>query len=346
MRHLGYPEKIVRILEGIYKDTFSAVRVDGDITDWFNTIVGVLQGCVLSPLLFNIFLEVVLAMALDESDKGAIINGEVLSNLRFADDIALLAENAYDLQSMVDRIVEASENMGMCINAAKTEIQFLGAGDKQFQITAMGQQLQQTGNFVYLGGGINTENGSLGDIERRIGLARGVLQALNQIWSAKELSKTTKVKVYETLVLSVLLYNSETWTLKEEQIRRLKVFEMSCLRKLEGVTRRDRIRNEEIYNRLHLSLNIVDRIQQRRLRYFGHVSRMGRSRYPKIAMEGYVHGQRRRGRPKKRWMDMVRSDCNDMGLSIQDAATITQDRNSWRSVIGELPLRAPASPRH
>jgi len=81
MRHLGYPEKIVRILEEIYKDTFSAVRVDGDITEWFITIVGVLQGCVLSPLLFNIFLEVVLAMALDEMDKGAIINGEVLTNL-------------------------------------------------------------------------------------------------------------------------------------------------------------------------------------------------------------------------------------------------------------------------
>jgi hypothetical protein len=53
---------------------------------------------------------------------------------------------------MVDRIVEASETMGMRINADKTEIQFLGAGDKQFQVKAMGQQLQQTGDFVYLGG--------------------------------------------------------------------------------------------------------------------------------------------------------------------------------------------------
>ena len=60
----------------------------------------------------------------------------------------------------------------------------------------------------------------------------GEIQALSQIWSAKELSKATKVKIYETLVLSVLLYNSETWTLKEEQIRRLMVFDMSCLRKL------------------------------------------------------------------------------------------------------------------
>ena len=56
MRHFGYPDKIVRILENAYKDTFSAVRIDGDLTDWFATIVGVLQGCVLSPLLFNIFL--------------------------------------------------------------------------------------------------------------------------------------------------------------------------------------------------------------------------------------------------------------------------------------------------
>jgi hypothetical protein len=277
-------------------------------------------------------LGVVLAMDLDESDKGAIINGEVLSDLRFTDDIALLAENENDLQSTVDRIVEASEYMGMRSNADKTEIKFLRAGDKQFQIKAMGQQLQQTGDFVYLGGRISTENGSEGDIERRIGLARGVLQTLSQIWSANELSKATKVKVYETLVLSVLLYNSETWTLKEEQIRK--------------VTRRDNVRNKEIYNRLHLSRNIVDSIQLRRLRYSGHVCRMGNSRYPTIAMEGYVHGQRRRGRPKKRWMDMVRSDCNNTGLSIQDAMTIAQDRSRWRNVIGGLPLRAPVSPRH
>jgi hypothetical protein len=86
----------------------------------------------------------------------------------------------------------------------------------------------------------------------------------------------------------------------------------------------------------------VDRIQLRRLRYFRRVSRMENSRYPKIAM--YI--DRRRGRPNKRWMDMVRSDCTDMGLSIQDAVTIAQERSRWRNVIGELPLRAPVSPRH
>ena len=60
MRHLEYQEKIVRILEDLYSETLSAVRVNGGITEWFATLVGVLQGCVLLPLLFNIFLEVVL----------------------------------------------------------------------------------------------------------------------------------------------------------------------------------------------------------------------------------------------------------------------------------------------
>ena len=92
MRHCGYPEKIIRVLESVYKDTFSAVRVDGELTEWFEIIVGVLQGCVLSPLLFNIFLEIVIAIALHGTGSGAVINGVLLSDLRFADDIALLAE--------------------------------------------------------------------------------------------------------------------------------------------------------------------------------------------------------------------------------------------------------------
>ena len=58
MRHYGYPEKIVRILENTYRDTFSAVRVRGSVTEWFMTVVGVLQGDVLSLLLFAIFLEI------------------------------------------------------------------------------------------------------------------------------------------------------------------------------------------------------------------------------------------------------------------------------------------------
>ena len=66
---------------------------------------------------------------------------------------------------------------------------------------------------------------------------------MNNVWTSKDISKATKLQVYQTMILSTLLYNSETWTFKTTQQNRLKVFEMSCLRKIEGVTRRDRIRN-------------------------------------------------------------------------------------------------------
>ena len=65
MRHLGYDEKIIRIPESLYKVTMTAVRVDGGLTDWFTTVAGVLQGCVLSPLLFNILLKVVMMLMMD-----------------------------------------------------------------------------------------------------------------------------------------------------------------------------------------------------------------------------------------------------------------------------------------
>ena len=284
-----------------------------------------------------------MAMALDGTEEGAVIGGQTINDLRFADDIALLAKQANGLQESLTKVVQVSREMGMSINVLKTESQFLGRGNIKFQLEADGHQLEQTENFVYLGGTISTNGESEKDINRRIGLARGILQVLGKVWSSKEIGKATKVQMYETLVLSALLYNSETWTLREAQKQRLRVFEMACLRKIEGVTRRDRIRNTEIYNRLNIQHDIIHKIQSKRLRYFGHVSRMRDERYPKIAVNGYVHGKRKKGRPKKRWVDMIREDCREMGWSIQEATHKAQEREKWRfSIAGRL-SRAKAS---
>jgi len=71
------------------------------VSEWFETIVGVLQGCMLSPILFNIFLEVIMAESLDKVNTGAVMNGRIINNLRFADDIASLAEKKMDLQGTI-----------------------------------------------------------------------------------------------------------------------------------------------------------------------------------------------------------------------------------------------------
>jgi len=172
-------------VEKMYEGTFSAVIAAGGLSEWFETVVGMLQGCV--PLLFNIFLELFIARALNSVDAGVVLRGHAMNNLRFADDIAAVAEN--HLQTVVDGIESESTKMGMRINIDKTEVQLIS-------------------------------NRNTADEHRR-----------------PENSPSTKVKVFETLVLSILLHNAETWTLTEELNKRLRAFEMSCLRRIAGVTR-------------------------------------------------------------------------------------------------------------
>ena len=94
-------------------------------TDWFRTLIGVLQRCILSPLLFNSLLEMVMARASDEVEHiGVVISGFTITNLRFANDIATLAESSDDLQTLVSNIHREGGRMGRHINAAKTETQY------------------------------------------------------------------------------------------------------------------------------------------------------------------------------------------------------------------------------
>jgi len=125
--------------------------------------------------------------------------------------------------------------------------------------------------------------------------------------------------VYETLVLSILLYNAETWTLTEELNKRLRVFKTNCLMCITGVTRQDRVRNEVIRSNLKIKRDIVEKVELRRLSYFGHVARMNQNRLLYIAMHGHVNRCRRKGRPRKRWIDLVKKDCEARGLTVVEA---------------------------
>jgi len=86
--------------------------------------------------------------------------GEMMVDLRFADDIALLSGEAAGIQVLVSNVVDASRKMGTRLNIAKTEIQCLGKNSQKFQVHADGQQLQQTNNFVYLCGSVSSSGGA------------------------------------------------------------------------------------------------------------------------------------------------------------------------------------------
>jgi len=141
-----YPEKIVRILEKMYEGTFSAVRAAGGLSEWFETVLGVLQVCVLSPQLINIFLELIIARALNAY---VVLSGQVMNNLRFADDIAAVLENEHHLQTVVDGIESKSTKIGMRINIDKTAVQLILKRQTEMNITVRGNKLKRENSSTW-----------------------------------------------------------------------------------------------------------------------------------------------------------------------------------------------------
>ena len=116
-----------------------------------------------------------------------------------------------------------------------------------------------------------------------------------------------KGKIYKRVVRPVLLYVAETWPVTRAQEKRLEVVEMRMLRCMCGVTRKGKIRNERIRNTVKVG-PIEEKIQESRLRWFGHIQRRKEDYIGKRVERIEIGGRRKRGRPKTRWRDTVRED--------------------------------------
>ena len=124
--------------------------------------------------------------------------------------------------------------------------------------------------------------------------------------------------------------------LKKEDENRLLVFEMTCLRKILGVNRLDKIRNTTVRKSLDLKENLIERISQKRLCYYGHIMRMNTQRMTYITLNGMVQRNRQRERPVKRWLDAIRDDVKKLNLTITEAGRKTQSRETWKEVMERM----------
>jgi hypothetical protein len=155
----------------------------------------------------------------------------------------------------------------------------------------------------------------------------------------KRLPKFRSVKIYKTVILPVVLYGCETWSLTLREEHTLRVFENRVLRifgpKGDEVTESWRkLRNEEIHN-LCSSPGIIGMIKSRRMRWAGHVARMGAEKNAYRILVGKPEGKRPLGRPRSRWVDNIKMDLRETGWS--DADWINQCRDQWRALVSAVP---------
>jgi hypothetical protein len=154
---------------------------------------------------------------------------------------------------------------------------------------------------------------------------------LNSVLWSKNILHKTKNLMYQALVQSTLLYGAETWTLNTQQANKLLATEMDFWRS-ERKSRKEKVRNVTIREVMEVRKNILELIEEKRLRCFGYVKRMPGNRLPLKVLEWEPEGTRRRGRLKERWIDGVRRSMTNHGLTEED----TRDRDRWRNlVVGE-----------
>jgi hypothetical protein len=153
--------------------------------------------------------------------------------------------------------------------------------------------------------------------------------------SSCNISKNLKIKIYRTVILSVVLYGYETWslTLREEHI--LRVFENRVLKRIFGPKREEdrswrKLHNDELHS-LYYSPNIVRVIKSRRMRWVGHVAHMGEERGVYRVLVG-----RPLGRPRHRWEDNIKLDLREIGINGANWIQLAQDRVQWRAFVNTV----------
>ena len=127
LQEMGLPDHFTCLLRNLYAGQKATVRTRHGTTDWFQIGKGVLQGCILSPCLFNLYAEYIMRNAgLEEAKAGIKTAGRNANNLRHADDTTLMAENKEELKSLLMKVKEESEKVGLKLNIQKTKIMVSG----------------------------------------------------------------------------------------------------------------------------------------------------------------------------------------------------------------------------
>uniref|UniRef100_A0A914URD9 Reverse transcriptase domain-containing protein n=1 Tax=Plectus sambesii TaxID=2011161 RepID=A0A914URD9_9BILA len=335
----GIPRKFIAAFQSLYHHSNCCIKTGTGHTEFFAIETGVRQGCILSPFLFLVALDFIMRKALTGPSAGIDWDGQSrLTDLDFADDIALLAEDGHHLQEPTSNLHREAAKVGLRISAEKSKVMHVGTQVGVPKIRVEGQDLEEVERFTYLGSVIGRDGDAETDVKCRIGKASAVFQQMRNIWSSASISLNIKLRLYASITLPMATYAAETWKASASITRKVNVFHQRCLRRILRIRYFDHITNEEVLQRSKLpSLSTI--IARYRLRLAGHVFRMDDSRIPRKAFRWVPLGYRRgRGRPRLTWRRTFINDLKALDVSWDEAEDLATDRTRWRTLVAQYAL--------
>ena len=162
---------------------------------------------------------------LGEAQAGIRIAGRNINNLRYADDTTLMAESEEELKSLLMKVKEDSENVGLMLNIQKTKIMASGL-ITSWQID--GETVETVSDFIFLGSKITADGDCSHEIKRCLLPVRKVMTNLDSILKTRDITLPTKVHLVKAMVFPVVMYGCESWTVKKAERRRIDAFELGC----------------------------------------------------------------------------------------------------------------------
>ena len=207
---------------------------------------------------------------LEEAQAGIKIAGRNINNLRYADDTTLIAESEDELKSLLMKVKEESEKVGLKLNIQKTKIMASGP-ITSWEIDA--KAVETVADFIFLGSKITADDDCNLEIKRRLFLGRKVISNLDSTLKSRDINLPTMVHLVKAMVFPVVMYGCESWTIKKAECRRIDAFELWCWRRLLRVTWTARRSKQPILKEISPGCSLEGLMLKLKFQYFGHLIR-------------------------------------------------------------------------
>ena len=375
LERIGMPPKIVAVIMGLHKGMRARMRVDGKVGEWFEVVLGLRQGCVIAPLLFNIFFACVVKLTelliakgnVDESVAGVAISHletghmwtstsdrkvkkhqhrNLLSSIwiaLFADDASLMTQGGQvELQRMMSAFHQACNAFGLTVSVPKTVVMAKPGSSTTVYID--GKALENVESSKYLGAKATPDGKSEGEVKRRRQLAWVAFYRYIHWFKCRKLSYKHKIALYYTYVLTVLLYGCEAWTTTAPILKSLESFNYTCLLFICNHFKREQVSYASMLKESKMNVTIEGLLRQRRLNWVGRINEMPWYRLPKKVLYGMLMERNvMKGTPSS-FKSCVKQDLKKFGLlnnglsddiNLEHWQSLTKPFGLWKTLVAE-----------